>query len=284
MGKGVDNLKYRQMQVQPGVYLPDIDIEYPEEDPEKKIAPVRYNGRQVVLDETFPYRDESFHSRLHHLLNRLMLVCLVSWLNRLRYGLIIEGKENLKKYRERFADGAMTVCNHVYRWDMACVLAATGYRTTWFPIYGDHMRGKDMWFMRYLGGVPVPETRGGMRPFSEAFDEYHRRKDWLHFFPESCSWKFYAPIRPFKKGAFTMAYKYGLPVIPMVHSYRPRTGIHRLFDKKEIPLVTLHVGTPVFPDLTKNVKEESHRLLTEAHAQMVRMAGILKNPWPDCAR
>lgn len=138
--------------------------------------------------------------------------------------------------------------------------------------------------MRYLGGVPVPETHSGMRPFAEAFDEYHRRKDWLHFFPESCSWKFYAPIRPFKKGAFSMAYKYAIPVIPMVISYRPRTGIHRLFDKKEIPLVTLHVGTPLFPDVTKNVKEESHRLLTEAHAQMVSMAGILQNPWPDCVQ
>jgi 1-acyl-sn-glycerol-3-phosphate acyltransferase len=79
-----------------------------------------------------------------------------------------------------------------------------------------------------------------------------------------------------------MAYRYNLPVIPMVLSYRPRTGIYKWFDKPEIPLVTLHVGEPLFPDLTRNVKEESHRLLLEAHAQMVRMAGIKHNPWPAC--
>ena len=282
MGKGSDNLKYREMEVEEGVYLPDIDIEYPEDDPFRKIAPVFYNGRQVVLDETFPYNDESFHSRFHHFLNRTMLRFMVRWLNRVRYGLKIVGKENLRKNKKFFKNGAMTVCNHVYRWDMACVLDATGYKTTWFPIYGDHMRGSDMWFMRYLGGVPLPETRSGMRPFAEAFDEYHRRGNWLHFFPESCSWKFYAPIRPFKKGAFTMAYRYNLPVIPMVLSYRPRTGIYKWFDKPEIPLVTLHVGEPVFPDQSKNIKEESHRLLLEAHSRMVAMAGITKNPWPAC--
>ena len=64
-------------------------------------------------------------------------------------------------------------------------------------------------------------------------------------------------------------------------SYRPRTGIYRLFDKPEIPLLTLHVGTPIFPDVTKPRKEETARLLHEAHAQMVSMAGIIDNPWPE---
>ena len=82
------------------------------------------------------------------------------------------------------------------------------------------------------------------------------------------------------KGALTMAYKYNMPVIPCVISYRPRTGIFRLFDKANVPLLTLNVGTPVLPDITKPRKDEVGRLLNEAHAQMVRMAGIRKNPWP----
>ena len=161
------------------------------------------------------------------------------------------------------------------------MLDAIGNRNLWFPIYGEHLRGKDAWFIRYLGGIPIPDNYAGMRPFDAAFDEYRKKKEWLHVFPEAASWKFYTPIRSFKKGAFTMAWKYNIPVIPFVISYRPRTGIYRLFDKPEIPLLTLHVGTPIFPDVTKPRKEETARLLHEAHAQMVSMAGIIDNPWPE---
>lgn len=281
MGKGIDNLRYREMKTEEGVYLPDVDIEYPEDRSDAHIAGVRYNGTEVALDETYPYYDGSFRYRFNHFLNRALLRVIVIPVNRVRYGLKIVGKENLKAYKAQLKDGAMTVCNHVYRWDLTCVLDAIGNRNLWFPIYGEHLRGKDAWFMRYLGGVPVPESRSGMRPFDAAFDEFHRRKEWLHVFPEAASWRFYAPIRSFKKGAFTMAYKYGIPVIPFVISYRRRTGIYRLFDKPEVPLLTLHVGTPIFPDVSRPRKEECGRLLREAHAQMVKMAGIVTNPWPS---
>ena len=281
MGKGIDNQRYRDMKTVAGTYIPDIgEVEYPEDRPDAHIAGVRYDGRQVTLDEKFPYYDRSFKFRLNHALNRLLLRCLVIYVNRVRYGLRIVGKENLKKNKALLKDGALTVCNHVYRWDLACVLDAIGNRNLWFPIYGDHMRGKDAWFMHYLGGIPIPETRAGMRAFDTAFDEYRKKKEWLHVFPEAASWKFYTPIRSFKRGAFSMAYKYNIPVVPFVFSYRPRTGIYKLFDNPEIPLLTLHVGTPIVPDITRPRKEEVTRILHEAHSQMVSMAGITSNPWP----
>ena len=77
-----------------------------------------------------------------------------------------------------------------------------------------------------------------------------------------------------------MAYKYDIPVIPCVITYRPRTGLYRLTGKKNTPLMTLHIGTPVIPDTSRPRKEEVSRMLRESHSQMVNMAGILKNPWP----
>ncbi len=263
-----------------GTYIPDIDIEYPEDDPSAHILGVRYDGRQVTLDETFPYYDNSLKFRINHALNRVLRRVLVLFVNRVRYGLQIVGKENLRKNKALLRDGAMTVCNHVYRWDLACVFDAIGNRNLWFPIYGEHLRGKDAWFIRYAGGIPIPESRSGLRSFDEAFDICRKKKEWMHVFPEASSWRFYTPIRPFKKGAFTMAYKYGIPVIPFVISYRPRTGIYKLFDKPDVPLITLHVGTPIVPDTSKPRAEETGRLLREAHAQMVKMAGIVDNPWP----
>lgn len=280
MGKGKDNQKYREMELVAGEYVPDIDVEYPTDDSSRKIAEVRYDGRESApIDENYPYLDRSWRFKINYWINRILCIIFVIPMNRLRYGLKIKGKENLKPYKKLLKDGAMTVCNHVYRWDMLCVMDAMGCHKTWFPVYGEHLKGKDAWFIRYVGGIPVPETVAGMRPFNEAFDRLHEEKQWLHVFPEASSWRFYKPVRSFKKGAFTMAYKYNIPLIPCVISYRERTGFYRLFSKDE-PLVTLNVGTPIIPDTTKARKEEIDRLLQESHAQMVKMAGITRNPWP----
>ena len=126
----------------------------------------------------------------------------------------------------------------------------------------------------------MAETVAGMRKFNEAFDEFHCRGDWILVFPKEVRWNYYKPIRPFRKGAFTMAYKYNVPIIPFVITYRKRTGLYRLFGKQSEPLMTLHVEKPMLPDRTHGRKEEVDRMRIELHAQMERMAGILENPWP----
>ena len=77
-----------------------------------------------------------------------------------------------------------------------------------------------------------------------------------------------------------MAYKYALPVLPMVITFRPRTGWRKLFGKEE-PLLTIHVGDPIVPNLQVSRKEEASRMRDLAHKAMLDMAGILSNPWPS---
>ena len=73
MGKGIDNERYRQMRTRDGVYVPDIDIEYPTDRSDKHIIPVRYDGRQVALDQTFPYGEigHSLKYRFNQALNHI---------------------------------------------------------------------------------------------------------------------------------------------------------------------------------------------------------------------
>jgi 1-acyl-sn-glycerol-3-phosphate acyltransferase len=114
-----------------------------------------------------------------------------------------------------------------------------------------------------------------------AFDELHWQKKWFHAFPEVGKWDFYQPIRPFKKGVFTMAYRYNLPVIPMAFSYRPPTGIYKFF-KKGYPLITLRIGEPILPDTSLPRKEAATLLRGQCHKKIVELAGIPEgtNPWP----
>jgi 1-acyl-sn-glycerol-3-phosphate acyltransferase len=271
---------YRNFKVKEEVYVPEPPEEFSGDDPFVKMAPIRGELKDIKFDETYPYLDKSLTFRIWH-----FLIYLVTWLvafpaNWIRFGIKIEGREKIRRNRELFSNGMMTVCNHVHRWDMICVLQAMRYRRAWIPMYAQPFRGKDGFLMKAIGGVAIPEELSGLRAFDKAMDELHANKQWIHLFPESCSWRFYAPLRPFKTGAFNMAYRHGLPVVPLVISFRPRTGWRKLFGKGE-PLLTIHVGDPIVPDLTVPRKAEVARIRDLAHQTMLDMAGIVSNPWPS---
>ena len=271
---------YRNFKVREGVYVPEPLEEFSGDNPFTKMAPIRGELKDIKFDETYLYLDKSLKFKIWHFLIYLTLWVAAFPLNRIRFGLKIEGREKIRQNRKLFANGVMTVCNHVHRWDMICVLQAMRYRKAWIPMYAQPFRGKDGFLMKNIGGIAIPEDRGGLREFDKALNELHDKKQWIHIFPESCSWKFYAPLRPFKIGAFNMAYRYSLPVVPMMLSFRPRTGWRKLFGKGE-PLLTIHVGDPIIPDLNTPRKEEAARMRDLAHKAMLDMAGIVSNPWPS---
>ena len=77
-----------------------------------------------------------------------------------------------------------------------------------------------------------------------------------------------------------MAYKYDMPLVPCVVTYRKRTGLYRLTGKKNEPLFTVKIGEPIFPDKTAPRKDEVNRLRNLAFERMLDMAGIEHNTWP----
>lgn len=271
---------YRNFKVREEVYVPEPTAEFSGDNPFTKMAPIRGKFRNLRFDESYVYLDKSLKFKLSRLLIYLTTWFVAFPVNRLRFGLKIEGRKKIRQNRKLFANGVMTICNHVHRWDMLSVLQAMRYRMAWIPMYSEPFNGKDGFKMKAIGGIAIPDNRGGLRKFNEAFDELHARKQWIHIFPESCSWKLYAPLRPFKIGAFNMAFRYGIPVLPLVISFRPRTGWRRWLWKDD-PLVTIHVGDPIIPDTKVPRKEETARMRDLAHKTMLEMAGIVSNPWPS---
>ena len=270
---------YRNFQVREGVFVPEPVAEFSGDNPFTKMAPIRGELKDIQFDDTYPYLDKSLKFKIWH-----FLIYLTTWIaafpvNWIRYGIRIEGREKIRRNRKLFAGGMMTVCNHVCRWDMICVLQAMRFRKAWIPMYAQPFRGKDGFLMKHIGGIAIPEDRGGLRAFDRALNELHDKKQWIHIFPESCSWEYYAPLRPFKIGAFNMAYRVALPILPMMISFRPRTGWRKLLSKGE-PLITIRVGDPIVPDLSAPRKEEVARMRELAHQAMLDMAGIVSNPWP----
>jgi 1-acyl-sn-glycerol-3-phosphate acyltransferase len=262
-----------------GPYVPQVGIEYPATpDGHLDFGPKVVD---VTLDEHYPYLDKSPGFRLWSTFIYLTIFTLCFILTKIRFGLRIEGRHILKKNRKLFKNGAMTVSNHMLRWDFLCVLKAVRYRRLWFPAWKENICGPDRHLIRAAGGIPVPSDIHAIKYFNQAFDELHRRKKWFHAFPESANWHYYQPIRPFKKGVFTMAYKYNLPCIPMAFSYRPPTGLYKLY-MKGYPLITLRIGEPILPDLSLSRKEATNLLREQCHKKIVELAGIREgeNPYP----
>ena len=278
-------MEYGTLKVKDGVYIPDIGIDYPADDPYRRLLSVDVEDStkgKFQFDENYPYLDDSFNFKFQDFLGFFIKWGLTTIHNRCHFGFRMEGKDNVRKYKKMLSKtGAICICNHVFAFDALGVNSAwQRFKSVRIPMFAKHFNGKASWILRHMGGVPIPETREGIHKFNEAFDEIVRRKIWIIFFPEAVRWNMYVPIRPFRRSAFAMAYKYGLPIIPTVYSYRERRGIYRLFGKKSAPCVTLHVGEPIWLDKSKPRKEELDRACREAHAAMVRMAGIEANPWP----
>lgn len=278
------NKRYANLEVTPETYVPETGINYPEDDPVARLHKPVYD-REVIVDENYPYVDDSFKYRFNRWFNvTFTLYVGVNVFMHIKYGLRVEGRHWLKKYKEQLKGGAISLGNHVYPLDAPTIMYALGNGiNTRIPMFAPNFSTKDQYMLTVVGGIPIPEPEAGLsalKKFNEAFDEFHRRGYWFHIFPEAAQWRFYKPLRPFKKGAFTMAYKYNMPLVPCVITYRERTGIFKLFGKPEEPLWTIKIGEPILPDTKAPRKTEVERLREVAHLSMQKLAGITKNSWP----
>ena len=251
-------------------YKHQMDYVYPDRCDQHMIDPKHI--RDVVLDENYPYLQKSFKFRCQRVLTWVLLNGVVFWLLQLTHGLRIHGKENLKKNKEALKNGAVTIANHVFKWDTLCVCKAVRPRLFYFPAWSGNLVGPDGPLIRMAGGIPIPESIKAMKVFKAAMEEVLESKTWVHYFPEASMWYFYPDIRPFKKSAFQYAVRYNRPVVPMTFSFRPRKGITKWFTKK--PFVNLTVGEPLFPDQELSPVAAAKELQEKAYHIMQVTAGV----------
>ncbi len=290
------NKRYQDLQVTLGTYVPPVRTDYPEDDPYVGLYKPVYDRDFPAVDAGYPYFDRSLGNRLgvwygYHVVRPILGLVL-----RVRYGLRWRREDEsrwhrcswpIRRWLRQFdlSRGVITVANHCYRHDCASVFTALSPSSrTRIPMFAPNFRTRDQRYLRIIGGIPIPDAKEGlsaMKAFNAAFDEYDKLGYWFHIFPEAKRWDWYKPVRPFQKGAFTMAYKYRKPILPCAVSYRPRTGLWRLFGPKDEPLTQVIIGRPIYPDTSRPRGEETERLLNETHVAVCRLAGITHNTWPS---
>lgn len=230
-------------------------------------------NNHAVFDDNYVYVDKSKKYRRRANLMRIATVCLAFPVMKLVTNVRIVGRKNIKKHKELFKNGVVSVSNHVHLWDYIAVMMAVRPFRPYHPSWDVNCRGENKTLIRYNGGIPVPvnSIRATMQ-FSKAIHQLLEEGNWYHTYAEGSMWEYYQPIRPFKKGAFHFAVDTDKPVLPMAFSYRKPKGIGKLFYRK--PWLTLTVGEPLFADKSLTPFKAIEDLTIRAHREVCRLSGV----------
>ena len=232
--------------------------------------------RGIIFDKDYPYVDYSKGFAFKRFWVRLLLRLLVfPILSHFKMGIRIKGKKNLKRYKEELKGGAITIANHVHMWDYICVMKAVhNLKWPYLLSWDKNVNGPDGPLVRMVGGIPIPVTDlEAQIAFNHAIKKLLEDGNFLHIYPEGSMWEYYAPIRPFKNGAASLAIKNNKPILPMAFTYRKPSWIRAKIFKQPAAL-TLNIGEPIYadPDLDKTAQVDD--LTTRAHEALCHLAGF----------
>ncbi len=222
------------------------------------------------VDERYRFVNRNIFFRLGSaLLFYVIAVPLLDIVSRVFFGLKIVGKKNMRYLK----GGAVTVTNHVHMLDSPMVACTLFPRKPFFATLKANFEIPVVRrLVRLLGGVPIPESPKALHAFMESMRAQLEKGRIVHFYPEASLWPWHNELRPFRNGAFHLAVRSGVPVLPMVFTFREPSGLAARLRSK--PLITLRIGAPEYPLQTGT---ERSRVLQMRSAVQQAMEAMLSS-------
>ena len=188
---------------------------------------------KLKLGPGYPYLSKNIFMHILYYLGLLVLYPVAYLVFKLRYGLKVIDKKNMKMIKDT---AAITIANHAHNMDSPLSAAAFYPRS---PYYVARPHNFEVFILghvvRIMRGIPLPTDLTNFRHFSKQIDDaLQTTKKKIHFYPEGEIAPYSRELRPFKKGAFQFAVRNSVPVLPMVF----------VFPKKK--RVQIIVGKPVY--------------------------------------
>lgn len=178
----------------------------------------------------------------------------------------IKGIENLNSIKS----GAMITCNHFNPFD--CFTVEQVFRTsnqrkkkklykviregnyTNFPgLYGFLFRNCDT--------LPLSSIKSTMGKFLKAVETILEKGDFILIYPEQSLWWNYRKPKPLKTGAFKLASKNNVPIIPIFITMEDSDKIGD--DGFPIQEYTVHISEPIYPDKNLSQRENTEKMLNK---------------------
>lgn len=172
----------------------------------------------------------------------------------------IRGIENLKNVKT----GAMITCNHFNPFDSFTIekvfrstkqhrskklykVIREGNYTNFPGFYGFLFRNADT--------LPLSSNKRTMVNFMKAVDVILKKGDFILIYPEQSMWWNYRKPKPLKDGAFKLATRSNVPVIPIFITMEDSDIIGE--DGFPIQEYTVNIEKPIYPDPEKSEKENT---------------------------
>lgn len=181
----------------------------------------------------------------------------------------LEGGENLAILKKT---GAVITCNHFGIPDnyilYHCIEKSLKKRRLYKVIREGNYTGFSGLFaflFRNCNTLPLSSNRRTMMNFFSATDTLLKRGEAILIYPEQGMWWNYRKPRPFKIGAFKMAARAGVPVLP---TFITMKDDETRLDENNYPLqhYTVHVMPPVYPDKSLGEKAAAQKMLDDTFA------------------
>lgn len=181
----------------------------------------------------------------------------------------MEGRENLRLLKDT---GAVITCNHFGIPDnyilYHCIQKSLKKKRLYKVIREGNYTGFSGLFgflFRNCNTLPLSSNRRTMVNFMSAADTLLRRGEAVLIYPEQGMWWNYRKPRPFKIGAFKIAARAGVPVLP---TFVTMKDDETKLDEHNYPLqhYTLHVMPPVYPDKTLSEKQAAEKMKEDTFA------------------
>ena len=217
------------------------------------------------IDRNYEYvsKDIIFNT-FSDVLYYLIAYPILKVLTKIVYDLKIEGRENI----DFLEKGAISVSNHVLFLDCAMVGLAWGLKRVYYTtLEGSFKIPFVRKLIKLLRAMPIPEKIKNREYFIKAIEEILNNGNFVHFYPEASLFPYYKKIRNFKNGAFSIAIKNNVPIVPMVFTFREPKGIRKIFKKKKD--VTLKILKPVtISEDGLNQKQKEELLKNKVYTMM----------------
>ena len=218
--------------------------------------------RTKTIDENFKYNKNFLWKIAAAILYRLVAVPMAFLYTKLKFGLKIENRKILKKFRK---GGYFLYGNHtqvpgdgfiqglVSHPKKSCVI--TNADTV-------SLRGTTN-FIMMLGAMPLPTTRGGYKNFINSLKDRCEKGRSVVIYPEAHIWPYYTGIRKFSSTAFNYPVMTKKPVFSFTAIYKKR---------KRKPKMVVKIDGPFFADDGLSVIAAQEKLCDEVYKTMVKRA------------
>ena len=236
---------------------------------DENVLEIKNTTRKVKFDDTYNFRPRNIFFRMWAAFFRGLAITFFNPFMVLNFKMRTFGGKNKNALKGK---PFIMTCNHVHLFDDVSIgTNLFCWRKIYFTTLQQNIQRPMIgFFLRSLGGIPIPATSiSGTRKFNQDLSDILKKNKPILYNPEGSLWPYYREIRPYKRGAFSMAVKNDVPVLPMVLLFKRKKKRNGKFKYR----LYFAICSPIYADKSlPDEKSRSEKLMQQTYDVTKRVA------------